>query len=261
MGRVDRLHLLSEQFVMMTNRGIRKRYTVNLYKDTITKEEANFPNEFEFVTDETTKIVGLDESKAQKIKAFEAEVESYKAPSKDFADTIFESLFGEKSLNLQMPELLEPETDKPRKVKSLDEEEEIQYTMSEDEVLPDDDDSLDNHSYDMEVRSNVGQSDRNPRDDRGGNNQNRQHSHQGRDSNNNRPNNNNNGPRSSQNRGPNPNQGRNDGNRSQGNRNTGGRPQGQNQNRGPRSEGQGHNPNPNQNLNPNNPNRGNRQGR
>ncbi len=261
MGRVDRLHLLSEQFVMMTNRGIRKRYTVNLYKDTLTKEEANFPNEFEFVTDETTKIIGLDESKAQKIKAFEAEVLSYKEPSKDYATSIFESLFGEKSLGLQMPELLEPETDKPRKVKSFDDEEELQYTMTEDEVLPDDDDSLDNHNYDMEVRSNVAQ-------DRG-ENQNRQHSHQGRD-NNNRPNNNNNGPRPPQNRGQNPNQNRsegnrNEGNRNQGNRNAGGRPQGQNQNqnRGPRPEGQGqnHNPNPNQALNPNNPNRGNRQGR
>ena len=39
-GRVDRLHLLSEQFVMMTNRGVRKRYVVDLYKNTLNKEEA-----------------------------------------------------------------------------------------------------------------------------------------------------------------------------------------------------------------------------
>jgi cell fate regulator YaaT (PSP1 superfamily) len=48
-GRVDRLHLLSEQFVIMTNRGVRKRFVVDLYKETLDKESANFPKEFESV--------------------------------------------------------------------------------------------------------------------------------------------------------------------------------------------------------------------
>ena len=54
-GRVDRLHLLTEQFVMMTNRGVRKRYVVDLYKETIDREAANFPKEFDSISD---KIIG-----------------------------------------------------------------------------------------------------------------------------------------------------------------------------------------------------------
>lgn len=236
-GRVDRLHLLTEQFVMMTNRGIRKRYTVDLYKDTVTKEEANFPNEFEFVTDETTKIVGLEESKAKKVLAFEAEVKSYNEPSKNFADSIFESLFGEKSLGISMPELQEPESDKPRKVKSLDEEEELQYTMTEDETLPDDDESLDNHAYDMDLKSNLGREEKPHREDR-----------------------------NSGNRRPGPDQGRDRNQGHQGNQNRGPRPQGQqnqnqNQNRGPRPPQQNRPPNPNTGSGRiHHPNKGNRQG-
>lgn len=138
-GRVDRLHLLNEQFVMMTNRGVRKRYVVDLYKDTVTKEEASFPNEFEFVTDETQKVVGLEESKARKEKAFEQEVKALAAPAKHFADSIFENLFGEKSLNYSLPEVEEVNA-APRKVVVPDEEEEISYTPDEDDMLDDDED-------------------------------------------------------------------------------------------------------------------------
>ncbi|WP_408096678.1 regulatory iron-sulfur-containing complex subunit RicT [Peredibacter sp. HCB2-198] len=136
-GRVDRLHLLSEQFVMMTNRGVRKRFVVDLYKETLDKETANFPKEFDMITDETHKVVGLDDKEAKKIKAFEAEVKTYKEKGKSFADGIFESLFGEKTLDYSLPAVAELESSKPR-VKTPDEEEEIFYTPSEDEILPED---------------------------------------------------------------------------------------------------------------------------
>ncbi len=230
-GRVDRLHLLTEQFVMMTNRGVRKRYTVDLFKDTVTKEEANFPNEFEFVTDETTKIIGLDDAKAKKALAFEAEVKAFEIPSKKFADSIFESLFGEKTLDYSLPDVAEPNS-APVKVKTLDDEEELFYTPTEDETLPDDDDSFDGRGYDSDVVS------RPPREDH-----NRQQTQERPRANQNRPRNDNRN--QNQNRGPNPNQ----------NQNRGPNPN-QNQNRGPNpNQNRGPNPNPNQNLNPNNPNR------
>lgn len=141
-GRVDRLHLLSEQFVMMTNRGIRKRYIVDMYKDTVDKDTAKFPNEFDSVSDETHTIIGMDEVAAKKVKAFEAEVKAMKEPAKNFAETTFENLFGEKTLGLSLPEVEEPESDIPKHVKTLEDEEELSYTMSEDEMLPDDDESL-----------------------------------------------------------------------------------------------------------------------
>lgn len=141
-GRVDRLHLLNEQFVMMTNRGVRKRYMVHLFKQSVSKEEANFPNEFESVSDETHKVIGLEEHQEKKTRAFEEEVKALKAPAKLYAEDVFEQLFGEKTLGLQMPEVLEPDTGHARKIISPDEEEEITYIPSEDEGLPDDDDSL-----------------------------------------------------------------------------------------------------------------------
>lgn len=238
-GRVDRLHLLSEQFDMMTNRGIRKRYVVDLYKETTDKEGAKFPNEFEFVTDETQKIVGLDESEAKKVKAFEAEIAAMKAPAKSFADEIFENLMGAKSLDYSLPEIEEPTTGPAKKVKSLDDEEEIVYTPSEDEILDDDDDA----NFDMEVTTTTVKA---AQDDRPQNNRDR--NHQGRD--NRGPRQDNRGPRQpQQNRGP-----------QQNNQNRGPRPdnRNQNQNRGPRPDGNQNNqgrPN-NNNNNRRNPPRG-----
>lgn len=145
-GRVDRLHLLSEQFDMMTNRGVRKRYVVDLYKETTDKEGAKFPNEFEFVSDETQKIIGMDEAAARKVRAFEAEIAAMKAPAKDFAETIFENLMGARTLDYSLPEIEEPGSS-VKSIKTPDDEEEIIYTPSEDEILDDDDDT----NFDMEV--------------------------------------------------------------------------------------------------------------
>ncbi len=139
-GKVLRIHLLSEQFDILTNRGIKKRFVVDLYKESLNKDEANFPKEFDSVSDETHKVVGMEEAAAKKVKLFEEEIKSYKEESKSFADNTFESLFGEKSLNLSMPELEEPESDRPRHIVSPDEEEEIFYTPSEEDTLVDDDD-------------------------------------------------------------------------------------------------------------------------
>jgi hypothetical protein len=174
MGRVDRLHLLSEQFVMMTNRGVRKRYVVDLYKETLDKETANFPKEFESVSDETHKVVGLDAAEAQKIHIFEDEVKTYQAKSKNFADTIFQSLFGDKTLDYSLPEVEELESSRS-KVKIPDEEEEILYTPSEDEMLPDDedDDILDHEPVRTRV-DNLDRNDRRPSGPRDNSNQGRQ---------------------------------------------------------------------------------------
>lgn len=141
-GRVDRLHLLNEQFVMMTNRGVRKRYTVNLYKETLDRDTANFPKEFDSVSDETHTVIGLEEAQAEKKRQQDKEIKGHQETSKKFADAVFENLFGEKTLDYSLPEVLEPESSRSRPVKNLDEEEELTYIPSEDELLPDDDDSF-----------------------------------------------------------------------------------------------------------------------
>ena len=141
-GRVDRLHLLSEQFVMMTNKGIRRRYVVEQYKDTLDKETANFPKEFDSVSDETHKVIGLDEAQTAKLKIFEQEVKTYKEASKSYADNIFESLFGEKSLGISLPEVAELDDGRAKKVFLPDEEEELSYTPSDEELLDQEDDAF-----------------------------------------------------------------------------------------------------------------------
>lgn len=228
-GRVDRLHLLSEQFVMMTNRGVRKRYVVDLYKDTLTQEEAKFPKEFDSVSDETFKVIGLDEAAAKKVKAFEQEVSIHKNESKQFADTIFESLFGEKTLGYDLPDLAEPEGTVKKHVLNPDDEEEIRYTPDADDILDEDDEGYTSSAEDIiarplggrqtgrdmhgagEARQSRGP--REPRDNRGQ-----------RDNRGPRPDNRNQNQNRDNNRGPRP-QGPNSGNQNQ-NRN--------NQNRGPR---------------------------
>ncbi|MFL5783844.1 MAG: regulatory iron-sulfur-containing complex subunit RicT [Bacteriovoracaceae bacterium] len=223
-GRVDRIHLLSEQFDMMTNRGIRKRYVVDLYKETIKREDANFPNEFEMVTDETHKVVGLEDSEKKKERAVESEFSSYREKSKGFAEDIFANLFGEKTLDYSLPDVAEPGT-ATKHVKLPDEEEEILYTPSEDEMLEDDDDDriedvqitrtiMKEDNRPARDTSHMGRDNRGPRDNRGRDN------NQRRD---NRPRDNRGGQQSqNQNRGPqNPNQG-------------GGRPDNRNRNRPPR---------------------------
>lgn len=254
MGRVDRLHLLSEQFEILTSKGVRKRYVVEMYKDTLDRETANFPKEFDSVSNETHKVVGLDETAAKKAKAFEAQVKAFKEPAKDYADEVFSALFGAKSLDYSLPEVEEPMSDRPRHVKSIDEEEELSYTPSDDELLPDDenDDFYDGGPI---VTQSVREGGREQRHD----NQNRPP----RDGGGNRSHNN-------QNRGPRPGPGGGGQNRDQQNRgprdnNRDNRPRQQGQGQGP-SQGQGPGPNqggPGQGPRPqnnNNPNRSN-QGR
>lgn len=245
MGRVDRLHLLTEQFVMMTNKGIRKRYVVDLYKDTLDKETANFPKEFDSVSDETHKVIGMDEAQTKKVKAFEAEVKTYKEKGKSFADGIFESLFGEKTLDYNLPDVKELESTNAR-VKTPDEEEEIYYRPSEDELLPDDeDDDFVDHSP---VRTRVESQGRDERPHH--QNQNRNQGPSRNDSRSPRPpqqgqrqDNRNNGHRQD-NRGPRP-----DGPRPQSQQNSN---QNQNRSQGPRPQGggqEGNNNNQNQGRN------------
>ena len=170
-GKVLRLHLLSEQFDVITNRGVKKRFIVDLYKESLDKETADFPKEFDSVSDETHKVIGLEESEARKIKKFETEVKSYKETSKNFATSVFEDLFGSKTLDYSLPEVADLEGERLKAVKTPDEEEELTYTPSEDEILDDDDDTP---LYDEPVitskmshdRGNHPQQNRGPRDNR-----------------------------------------------------------------------------------------------
>lgn len=138
-GKVLRIHLLSEQFEILTTRGVKKRFVADLFKDTLNREEANFPKEFESVSDETHKVIGIDETAARKAREFEEEMKTLKESSKSFAEQTFESLFGEKTLGLSLPEIEEPDSIR-KHIVTPEEEEEIKYTPSADEILDEEDD-------------------------------------------------------------------------------------------------------------------------
>jgi cell fate regulator YaaT (PSP1 superfamily) len=151
-GKVLRLHLLSEQFDILTNRGVKKRFVVDLFKDTLVKEEANFPKEFDSVSDETHKVIGMDEAQGKKTREFETQMQKARLASKDFAEKTFQDLFGEKTLGLSLPEVKELESISARHIVTPDDEEEINYTPSMDEILPEDEDE--NYiEYDEPIRT------------------------------------------------------------------------------------------------------------
>ena len=241
--RVDRLIILSEHFVGMTDRGIRKRYTIDMFKHVI--ENPKFPEFFDNVSDETHKVLGLDEAQAKKTKRFEQEVKAYQDKSKVFAENVFESLFGTTSLDYSLPEVIDPNEQKIAKVVTPDEEEEILYKreVSEDDLLDEDDEDFEQEE--VVIRTSAPRetrNDHNPRPQGGGNNNNNRQQNNNRGPNNNQnrgqnrgPNNNNRPPQQGQgqNRGPNNNQNRGPRpQRNSNNNNNGPRPQNNNNNRG-----------------------------
>jgi cell fate regulator YaaT (PSP1 superfamily) len=68
-GKVLKLHILIEQFEMLTDTGIKRTYAVNQYhaKDSELGPDYRFPETFEHITNETSTVIGL--TVEEKIKA------------------------------------------------------------------------------------------------------------------------------------------------------------------------------------------------
>jgi cell fate regulator YaaT (PSP1 superfamily) len=139
-AKVTRLHILSEQFEVITSRGVRKRFVAEMLKDILDREH-EFPKEFDSISDETHKVIGLEDAEATKTKKFESEIQNIKNQSKSFAEKTFESLFGEKSLDYSLPQIKEPDELKT-KILNPEEEDEIRYTPTDDEIFLDDEDRV-----------------------------------------------------------------------------------------------------------------------
>ncbi len=69
-GRVDRLQIFIEQFDMLTDRGVRKRYARNQFDKSIKLPgDWKFPERFDHITNETSTVVGLaEEEKLQALR-------------------------------------------------------------------------------------------------------------------------------------------------------------------------------------------------
>lgn len=93
-GKVFRLHILSEQFDLLSNNGKIKRYTNNYFAKEIDQQEAKMPNKFDHISDETATVIGLNEKEAQKVRDFEKQIKEIKAQTLVDTQQIFKDLTG-----------------------------------------------------------------------------------------------------------------------------------------------------------------------
>jgi cell fate regulator YaaT (PSP1 superfamily) len=140
-GKVIRLHILTEQFETISPEGIIRRYVAEMWDGLA--EGLEIPKFFENgVTDLSKTVIGMDQVAARKAEEHERHVKEAKLEAKNYADKIFEQLFGEKTLDWSLPDIAEPNSPL-RKLVVPEEEEEIVYVAPEDESLDDDDDEED----------------------------------------------------------------------------------------------------------------------
>lgn len=93
-GKVIRLHLLNEQFDLLTDRGKIKRFTRDQVKQSL-GANYKFPHRFDHISDETSNIIGLAEFEANAARKFEKDIERLKKKDSQFVNNVFKSLFGE----------------------------------------------------------------------------------------------------------------------------------------------------------------------
>lgn len=93
-GKIFRLHILSEQFDVLTEKGKIRRYTQSYYKRRLKAEDVNMPDRFENISDETSTVIGLNEVENEKRISFEREMLDLKVQAGQYASEIFEDLTG-----------------------------------------------------------------------------------------------------------------------------------------------------------------------
>ena len=93
-GKIFRLHILSEQFDVLTERGKIKRYTQSYFKRKLKRSDVNMPERFENISDETNTVLGLNDEQAENARRFEHEINKLKIKAGSYASEVFEELTG-----------------------------------------------------------------------------------------------------------------------------------------------------------------------
>ncbi len=97
-GRVINLLPLIEQFDLLTLKGIKRRYTADQYQAKNKTDSFEMPKSFEHVSDETSIIIGLDETKEREESAKREEIQAIENSSVGYGAEVFKELFGEETL-------------------------------------------------------------------------------------------------------------------------------------------------------------------
>jgi len=93
-GKVLKLHILSEQFDMLTDRGQIRRYAQTEFSPgNKPPKDWKFPKKFEHITNETHTVVGLDDAQARKTRQFEEDIAHIKSEVPQKALNILNDLF------------------------------------------------------------------------------------------------------------------------------------------------------------------------
>jgi hypothetical protein len=91
MGKVLRIHILSEQFDMLTNQGHIRRYVASRMVKKIKMEEANMPRKFDHISDETSTIIGLSDQEAEMSLAYKKDMDELTGKAHKYAfDTFYD---------------------------------------------------------------------------------------------------------------------------------------------------------------------------
>jgi cell fate regulator YaaT (PSP1 superfamily) len=95
-GVVERLHILSERFDLLTDRGIMRSYSIGQFKAEL-PQDYRMPDRFDHIADERSNVIGISEDQAKKALEFEKEVEELKKRNNVFGENIFLKHFGERT--------------------------------------------------------------------------------------------------------------------------------------------------------------------
>jgi hypothetical protein len=98
MGRVEKLDLWHEEFELLTDQGILKRYVSEQRHETLNKKTVVFPKFFETISRENKIVVRLKEADEKRLNAIETDKQKSHEAGKAFSEKNFKLLFGQSSL-------------------------------------------------------------------------------------------------------------------------------------------------------------------
>ncbi|MFZ4713658.1 MAG: PSP1 domain-containing protein [Bacteriovoracaceae bacterium] len=96
-GRVERLHLLPEQFDMLTETGAIRRYALHQFTNKSYLPDSYKLPQIDHVSDETAQVVGMDDEEQLKVKRFEEEIVQIKNTVPEFTEQVWVEFSGEPS--------------------------------------------------------------------------------------------------------------------------------------------------------------------
>jgi cell fate regulator YaaT (PSP1 superfamily) len=91
-GKVRKLHILTEQFDLLTTKGMIKRYTAEQFDKPL--KNYTFKEDFDHISDETATVVGLTDLEAKKARDFERNLQKITKRSIQYAHDIYQELTG-----------------------------------------------------------------------------------------------------------------------------------------------------------------------